>query len=374
MPHFTDADVKKIIDFLAQLHVLTDLSSLGSKIISILPQVVDTEFTSWSPTSFPKRNISGSVVTKPFGELVPSGAEQLAQQRFYEHPYVKHYLETQDGSAYMLADFVSEAELHQLEGLYQFVLRSISMEEQMVTVLPIPNGEKSVEAGIRQDIVMSLHRPKRNFSERDRQVLNLLRPHLALAYCNARAVSRMRQELLRANNALEEVGIVRLNNLGKVQMLTRRAWELLSQYFPSSRKSGEIPETLQRWVNHELKKTTQVDTFDHPCLPLKVEIENKQLIIRLVYNSEQNSHLLLFEEPISSQVSAELFELTGLTQREAQVLFQIYKGKNSAEIAKILSITEGTVKKHVEHIYEKFNVTTRTASVVHALKRLGLVL
>ena len=66
-------------------------------------------------------------------------------------------------------------------------------------------------------------------------------------------------------------------------------------------------------------------------------------------------------------------ELLGLTKREAEVLFWVAKDKSNAAIAKILNCRKGTVRKHLEHIHRKLGVQTRTAAVMVALERLGLL-
>ncbi|MEP6589168.1 MAG: helix-turn-helix transcriptional regulator, partial [Polaromonas sp.] len=57
----------------------------------------------------------------------------------------------------------------------------------------------------------------------------------------------------------------------------------------------------------------------------------------------------------------------GLTQREAEVMDWLACGKTDAEIAALLSISPRTVQKHLEHIYVKLGVETRTAAVMRAL-------
>jgi DNA-binding CsgD family transcriptional regulator len=59
----------------------------------------------------------------------------------------------------------------------------------------------------------------------------------------------------------------------------------------------------------------------------------------------------------------------GLTSREAEVLGWIAHGKQNAEIARLLFISPNTVRKHVENIFEKLDVRTRTAAVA-ALNRI----
>ena len=58
-----------------------------------------------------------------------------------------------------------------------------------------------------------------------------------------------------------------------------------------------------------------------------------------------------------------------LTDRELDVLRLLTKGKSNQEIAQMLSIAEGTVKFHVNHILSKLGVSDRTQAVVTALKR-----
>jgi DNA-binding NarL/FixJ family response regulator len=58
-----------------------------------------------------------------------------------------------------------------------------------------------------------------------------------------------------------------------------------------------------------------------------------------------------------------------LTEREQEVLRLMAQGKENAEIAAELVITERTVKFHVGNIYAKLSVTSRTAAVVEAIRR-----
>jgi DNA-binding CsgD family transcriptional regulator len=58
----------------------------------------------------------------------------------------------------------------------------------------------------------------------------------------------------------------------------------------------------------------------------------------------------------------------GSTRREMEVLAWVAGGKTNAEAAELLSIAPGTVKKHLDHIYEKLGVGTRTEAVVKAMR------
>ena len=61
-----------------------------------------------------------------------------------------------------------------------------------------------------------------------------------------------------------------------------------------------------------------------------------------------------------------------LTARELEVLEHMAEGRSNREIARSLSITEGTIKAHVNNILNKMNVSGRTEAVTIAIKR-GIV-
>ena len=50
-----------------------------------------------------------------------------------------------------------------------------------------------------------------------------------------------------------------------------------------------------------------------------------------------------------------------LTGREIEVVEQLYAGLTNAQIASNLNISEGTVKIHLEHIFRKAGIKSRTA-------------
>lgn len=56
-----------------------------------------------------------------------------------------------------------------------------------------------------------------------------------------------------------------------------------------------------------------------------------------------------------------------LTPRERDVVAWLSHGKTDAEIAALLGLSRRTVQKHLEHIYVKLGVETRTAAVMRAL-------
>jgi DNA-binding NarL/FixJ family response regulator len=61
-----------------------------------------------------------------------------------------------------------------------------------------------------------------------------------------------------------------------------------------------------------------------------------------------------------------------LTPRESQVLALVERGMRNKDIAKALSISAGTVKIHLKHIFEKTGIRGRYGLAVSALKDKGM--
>lgn len=65
--------------------------------------------------------------------------------------------------------------------------------------------------------------------------------------------------------------------------------------------------------------------------------------------------------------------LADLTDREVRVLRLAALGRTNSAIARALDISPRTVAKHLEHIYRKLDVTSRTSAVLAAMTDLALI-
>lgn len=122
--------------------------------------------------------------------------------------------------------------------------------------------------------------------------------------------------------------------------------------------------------------------IDHViAVPLFVD---RGLLVSFVLNrngmdfSDREKALLdLVREPLAALYRHALSRERALgalpvTPREREVLEWLAAGKTDREIGEILGVSPRTVQKHLQHIYEKLGVETRTAAVMRALgKRMG---
>jgi DNA-binding NarL/FixJ family response regulator len=69
--------------------------------------------------------------------------------------------------------------------------------------------------------------------------------------------------------------------------------------------------------------------------------------------------------------SAEPLAMLGLTPRATEALLWLAQGKTNSEIAMILGVTESTVKKYVQEMFEKLSVETRGGATMRALEVLN---
>lgn len=69
-------------------------------------------------------------------------------------------------------------------------------------------------------------------------------------------------------------------------------------------------------------------------------------------------------------LTQERLQTLGLTPREAEVMAWVAQGKSNSDIATILVSSPRTVAKHIEHVFAKLNVESRTAAVAEARRLL----
>jgi len=124
-------------------------------------------------------------------------------------------------------------------------------------------------------------------------------------------------------------------------------------------RQDQLPEDLQCWVRAQGARLGHANTLTEPPRPLVIRREDTWLNIRLIPDSPD--FLLVLEEEDSKVTSRALHQL-GLTPRESEVLHRVREGKTNKDISTILRSSSRTVGKHLERVFAKLGVETRTAA------------
>lgn len=143
---------------------------------------------------------------------------------------------------------------------------------------------------------------------------------------------------------------------GQVTFISRLAENLIQRYFQRSGVLMLPSEWVELAQRNSMNKADLQWEVEHPRSPT-------HLNVRLVKAS--SGWLFLISET-GRRGPAPLAAL-GLSPREAEVLYWLAEGKANAEIATILGASVRTVHKHVENIYRKLKVESRSAAMRMAL-------
>jgi len=361
-------DTQTLNQSIQKLYSLRNFDTFGIDALTIVDQLVPGEIPNFHLTCIKTREITDTFLGDFLGFTTEMKRARL--QYFGEHPIVQHMPQTLNG-VYKISDFIDSKEFHHLEGLYQQYFRRIGVEDQIVFFLPTPNSFYNLAQTDVTLVGFALHRFQRNFTERDRLILDLLRPHLFQGYCNVQHYQQLQQNLSHLQQSLKPLGLVALNTEGQVQWVTPQATAWLETYFSKPIASLQLPDLLWAWVKHQVNALTEKSNLSKACLPLRIQHANQQLVIRLVVEQNSEQYVLLLEEQTLSLLK--LLELLGLSQRETEVLLWIIRGKDNKAIAVQLSIGQSTVRKHLETIYQKLGVQSRTEAIAQTLEKLGFL-
>jgi CheY-like chemotaxis protein/DNA-binding CsgD family transcriptional regulator len=168
-------------------------------------------------------------------------------------------------------------------------------------------------------------------------------------------------------NALDAFGYASITvraSDGKLMWQTPLARELLMAYYGTA--APEAPKPVVDWLQRHLEDAKQ--QIEPPRLT--AELGARRLTFSLHRQTGDDDWLIVMREVSDSAVIEAMSLSFKLTAREAEVLYWVVKGKINRDIADILGSSPATVKKHLERVFAKLGVETRTAAAGMAMNRI----
>jgi DNA-binding CsgD family transcriptional regulator len=178
-------------------------------------------------------------------------------------------------------------------------------------------------------------RCEQTFGDGDLQLARFLQPHLGGLWRDA-AIRRRLTSALWALDRDHAEGVLLMGPSG-IDFASDRAQRLLRDYFGTT--GVRIPDAMLDWYRNSRE------------MPLMVLADGSELVVEAAHSG---SALFLRERAIGLEL---------LTAREREVMRCVAGGLSTNEIARRLWIQPGTARKHLEHVYRKLGVRSRTAAL-----------
>ena len=208
-----------------------------------------------------------------------------------------------------------------------------------------------------------------------KEVLARMNVHLQ----GARQARQEARQAGEARNALDAFGYASITvraSDGRLMWQTALARDLLRDYFGDSEGYQKIfaPVLVLAWLQrHQAEARAQIE-------PPRLNVDKgpRRLTFRLHQQTgdgdgpadQDGDWLIIMREVNDAAVIEGLGLCFKLTGREAEVLYWVIKGKTNKDIGEILGSSPATAKKHLERIYVKMGVETRTAAAGMAMGRI----
>lgn len=162
-----------------------------------------------------------------------------------------------------------------------------------------------------------------------------------------------------AQTALDSAGqnICAVNNRGALLWATPQITRILEKYGIADWHSTPLQSSLLEWLQHEPEDGARCTVKLSTCSLTFIRIgqsSTPEILLRML-NDEQPDEVALLRAQYQ------------LTQREAEVLVWIAKGKTNREIAQILDLSPRTINKHLEQVFKKVGVENRTSAASRAV-------
>lgn len=357
----TERDYEDVLACIDRLYACGRLEQLPQCSLTEIPRLVGADRASFDyvAPSTPR------VVGVAFPAIPHHARHQRIFSRYVaDHPILKHYLATGDGSAHKISDFHSVRAYHALP-LYRQFYQALRCEDQLAFELLPPGSEL---------IIFSLARDRRSFTERDREILNLLRPHVARAYRTLGRMARLERDLRHGDDPRPEVRVTSLvlDAADRPRHSAAQAQAWIHRFFPERMcDPAHLPDAITEWLHrtpHGCHPKARGDAGSGPDHTLMRERDGHRLRMRRISGLCREGTILALELETPSEAVPASFGC-GLTDRQIEVLHEVEQGKTNDEVATALGISPLTVRTHLEHIFETLRVPSRTAAVTQFRRR-----
>lgn len=352
----TEDIFRRVLAAAYDLHRHRDAATYPARLVRALSQVVPCD----SALLVTVEPASGDfhLETWPAQQLERLDRSEVARLHAAEHPFVAHCRRSRSARAFRLGDLAPRDEFLRT-GLYSNLYRFLGIEHQLLMLVASPDARWRA---------VVLNRRSGEFSEEERTALESLWPHITLAQRNLRRGLRSRAPALAEAAPDEASGVIVIRSSGAVTLCTERARVWLAEYFDAVfvARGVTLPAPLSQWAKKRIEdegggkglRVVRRDAFimsrgDH-CL-----------VADLIVDHGKDLHLMRLENVALNAPAASL-EALGLTPREAEVLSWVAQGKTNREVGMILGSSARTVQKHLEHIFQKIGVESRTAAILKA--------
>ena len=352
-----EADYRAMLDMVRVVGEVTDPEAFAATVAEQVGHVVASDVTSLNDVD----PVAGVVrfVMYPSTFQVPDSASVALAELAERHPLIRYVGETGDGSAHKISDFWTTEVWHR-SALYERVYEPMGVEHQMSISLPAPRPAV---------VGLALNRFELDFSERDRAVLNQIRPHLAQSWRHAREHARLRELVETAADALGADGSAVLLLTEPVHDLTPGALTELYRFFGRPPAASAMPQRVERWLERQ-RASALAARLGELEQPLRATRDGRRLVVRYLPGADGPGDALLLRVSTPQDTVPQLTAL-GLSEREVEVLTLMTSGATNNEIAAHLHLAPSTVKHHLDHVYQKLGVSGRVQASAVALSMLA---
>ena len=344
-------DFQTALDFLAVLGEASTLDDFAARLGFGLRDVIPCDIGSYNEVNTHRQRVRWITDLDTRLEDV-----QAFERHIPGNPILTYFTGHPLGQAMKMSDLVSLNEWRSL-GVYHDLYHPHRLEQLLA--VEISKQPVSVAAAV--------FRSKGDFTERDRAMMTLLRPHLANLYRNAGALNDLgdRLALLQRGFDIGGIGAIMLRDNSAVGSMTATAQAWLVSYFGTAGTGDRLPAPVQEWLRRLESPASTAEAM--PAINTTLVVDRSDTRLTLQFICQGARRLILMQEQRKVLRATEIASL-GLAPREAEILAWLALGKTDAEIAKILEISRRTVNHTLERVYRKLGVETRVAAARRAFE------